>query len=212
MNPMVATYTDATWGEVNKTGTIVLFYEATQQNAKKTEEEGRPIFESIVKIKKITPGDRSMEIDRKAFAKDFEDFPAQYEQFKAKKSNSITGTPIEQWPQITTTQAAELKALNVFTVEQLASLPDSVGTKFMGFNSLRLKASKFLSASADMEKVEQIKAEREKFEAELAVEREARLALEARLAALEGGEVKPKRKYVRKNGLVNADAGADSSQ
>ena len=49
---------------------------------------------------------------------------------------------------MTVSVVAELKAMNVHTVEQLADMPDQLAQKIMGSHSLRARAKVFLEAAA----------------------------------------------------------------
>jgi hypothetical protein len=60
---------------------------------------------------------------------------------------------------ISDTQKAEFKALHIFTIDQFAQLPDSVGNKIMGFNDLRDKARTFILAAKDSKLMDNVRAE-----------------------------------------------------
>src|SRR3546814_2370746 len=48
-------------------------------------------------------------------------FPQHWAQFEAGHTErQIIGTPLKEWPILSTSQVAEMNALNIFTVEQLA--------------------------------------------------------------------------------------------
>jgi hypothetical protein len=51
---------------------------------------------------------------------------------------------LEVWPQMTVSMVADLKALKIHTVEQLADMSDSAAQQIMGNFSLRQKAKAFL--------------------------------------------------------------------
>jgi hypothetical protein len=127
---------------------LVQFYVRPIHNAFKSAEQGRPIYEEEEYIKVIIPGDSKTTVDcpvddtfRTRFAK-------QYERFKKGIAEAVTGTPLEMWPQMSVGMVAEMKAINVSTVEQLAGLSDAVSQKIMGFHDLRRKAQAFLDAAA----------------------------------------------------------------
>lgn len=127
--------------------TMVSFYDREVQNQFKSEAEGRPIFEMKCYIRKVPPGDKLVEIDRKAHKQDFINYPQQYDMYMKHQTTPVNGTPLEAWAQITRAQVAEYKALNIFTVEQLAELPDGYGHKIMGFQNWKQKAQSFLMAA-----------------------------------------------------------------
>jgi hypothetical protein len=129
----------------------VFFHPVQVQNDFKTAEAGRPIFQEQIFIKKLISGDNTLIIDRKMRATDEDEHPKEWEMFKNKRLNIVPGTPIDAWHILSETQKAEFKALNIFTIDQFAQLPDIAGLKIMGFNELRTKARTFISASKDSE-------------------------------------------------------------
>jgi hypothetical protein len=73
-------------------------------------------------------------------------FAQQYQQFKAEQEQKQAGFPLDQWFALSKSQVEELKYFRIFTVEQLAELPDSTGQKFPMFQSMKQKAQAFLEA------------------------------------------------------------------
>jgi hypothetical protein len=142
-----AHYTDAAW-EKNTPKTIVIFHYRPKYHEAKSKEAGEPVYEQRVFIKKITPGDTLLAYDQPATQRDFEEHPAEYEAFMNKKALQQTGIPLEKWDGLTDEQIPSFKALNIYTVEHLASLPDSAGAKIFGFIKIRKKAQEFLDAKA----------------------------------------------------------------
>lgn len=169
----------------------VFFYEAQVKNNFKSTQAKRPIFEPRVKIKKLVPGDSRLVIDTYARETDFEQFPVEYARFQQKKANTVEGTPLEAWGAINDSQKAEFRALNIFTVEQFANLPDETASRIMGLHELRKKARAFVMAQEAGDRL--VKMEEE---ARAAAEKEAKqqeiiAELTSRLAALEAA---PKRR------------------
>jgi hypothetical protein len=166
----------------------VFFYEAQVKNNAKSLAAERPIFEPRIKIKKLVPGDSRLVIDNYARPEDFEQFPVEYARFKQKKSNMPVGTPIDAWPVLTDSQKAEFRAMNIFTVEQFANLPDEAGNRVMGLQELRKKARGFVLAQEAGEKLVAMEEKAKADEAEKANQAKVIAELTARLAALEGGK------------------------
>lgn len=54
-----------------------------------------------------------------------ERFSKQWHQFINNLEQTRTGTPLEQWPPLTKSQVLELKGVNIHTIEELGSIPDS---------------------------------------------------------------------------------------
>lgn len=163
---------------------FVFFYEKQVQNQAKTLAAGRPIFDTRVMIKKLVPGDPRLVIDTFARPKDYDEFPQEYARFQNKRENRPTGTPIEAWPILSDTQKAEFRALNIFTVEQFANLPDSAGERIMGLIDLRKKARAFILAQEAGDKLVKMEEEAAKAKAkDEAQEREIAM-LKAQMAEL----------------------------
>ena len=172
--------------------TMISFYDREVQNQFKSEQEGRPIFEMKCYIRKVPPGDKLVEIDRKASKQDFLRFPQEYEMYMKRQTTPVNGTPLEAWAQITRAQVAEYKALNIFTVEQLAELPDGYGHKIMGFQGWKQKAQSFLMAAKGQGEFDKLQTELRKRDEEIARMRanenataELMKSLQERLSALE---------------------------
>lgn len=141
------------------------FYTEPVQNAAKSAQEGRPIFESKTFIELKHPGDRSYsfieEIDENGMgmarrdiggqmvgADYAERFPKEYAAFKKGEARALSGTPLDEWSPISRTRAAELKASNIFTVEEYADVQDGMLSRLgMGAREEREKARTFLAAS-----------------------------------------------------------------
>lgn len=173
-----AHYTDAAW-EKNTPKTIVHFHYKPRLNKFKSDAAGEPVYDQVVFVKKITPGDNLLSYDQPATEKDKEEHAAEYEAFIQKRSMQQTGIPLEKWDGLTDDQIPAFKALNIYTVEHLASLPDSAGSKLFGFIKIRQKARDFLEARSKHGAAEAVKAEleaRDKQIAELQAQMQALLA------------------------------------
>lgn len=186
-----ASWRNEAFGEGGAGKTHVFFYEVQVKNQAKSLAAGRPIFESRVKIKKLVPGDSRLIIDTYARPEQFEEFPEAYARFTNKKENRPVGTPLDMWPVLSDQQKAEFRALNIFTIEQFANLPDGAAERIMGLHEFRKKARAFILAQEAGEKL--VKMEED---AKVAAEKEAAQAqviadLNARLAALEGTRPPP---------------------
>ena len=134
-------------------GLAVEFYWRAVQNSKKTEEEGRPVFENKPYIRIKVIGDNTKKIDRPVNMKpsgsvpaDPDRFPRQWERFNSNKPQLLEGTPIEEWPPLTPADVENFKSMGIYTVEQLASLGDN-NIKGMGMRSWRDKAKNWISSA-----------------------------------------------------------------
>lgn len=156
---------------------LVTFYNRPVYSELKSREEGRPIYDDLPHIKILVPGDDRLVFDTIVIPEYIQRFPLDWERFEKQHTVAETGTPLDQWPALSTAQVQEFKHFNVHTVEALADLPDSLGTKFPGFYGLRDKAKAWLKVAADNAVVE-------RQDAQLA-ERDAKItALEEKLNAL----------------------------
>jgi hypothetical protein len=100
---------------------------------------GHPVFLDVECIKIYNSKDNV--IDRPVRDTDKARWPRKYAAWKATGVSTPGGGgwPLEQWPQITRGQAEEFKYFKIYTVEQLANMPDSLGVNIMGFNQLKVK-------------------------------------------------------------------------
>lgn len=115
-------------------------------------------------------------------------FPQEWEAFQRGCELPVTGTPIEQWPQMTVTSVANLKTLNIRTVEDVATLADSALTKIgPGAVKLRADAQKYLSSaqlSADLAQMDELRETNAAQAAQIKQQGDALAALQAQMADL----------------------------
>lgn len=157
----------------------VIFYKGAIKDGFRSEQEGRPIFKDVDFIKIFVPGDKNSVIERPVEENDKNRFASRWEKYLKKQDGQYaSGTPLNMWPQLTPSQIAEMNAMNIFTVEQLAELPDGFAQKILGAHELRRRAKVFLDVS------------RKDGEAQALAEKEAKSTaeneeLKARIAVLE---------------------------
>jgi len=147
----------------------VTFYIRPVMNAFKSSEEGRPIYEEQEYIRIIVPGDSKTTVDCPVDDTFRMRFEKQYAKFKKGIEQAVEGTPLEMWPQMSVGLCAELKAMNVTTVEQLAGLDDGKAQRIMGSHDLRRKAQMFLDAAKGEAENNKIVKELEKRDDEIAL-------------------------------------------
>jgi len=124
-----------------------VYSEAVELKAE-SEKAGRPIFKDFPFIRITIPGDTNNIIERKLTEQDKHKYPRAWADYERGESQGFTGTPLEQWPQITRAQVKESKYFECHTVEQLAGLTDSHCQKMgMGFRELREKAKAYLGVA-----------------------------------------------------------------
>lgn len=162
---------------------IVRFYEKPKQNPAKSAEAGRPIFDGVEMVEVIVAGDKhfrphfpahevtvtydsvTQTEDRRTWA---ERYPDEYRAFKQQGFSAPSGTPIEAWPILTRMQIAELKALDIFTVEQIADMNDR-NRHVLGPNArpLIVQAQTFIAQASDASVPQKLAAENEALKAEI---------------------------------------------
>jgi hypothetical protein len=109
----------------------------------KSNEAGRPIFADMPFIKIMFPGDKTKVVDRPVEESDKHRFRPQWEAFERQSEQVTSGTPITEWTALTRSEAMELKALNIHTVDALAALPDT-SLSWLGARDRREQAKAFL--------------------------------------------------------------------
>ena len=147
----------------------VTFYVRPVMHTFKSSQEGRPIYEEKEYVRIIVPGDSKTTVDCPVTDEFRMRFSKQYDKFKKGLEQAVVGTPLEMWPQMTVGLCAELKAMNISTVEQLAELDDSKAQRIMGSYDLRRKAQVFLDAAKGEAENNKIVVELEKRDAEIAM-------------------------------------------
>ena len=116
---------------------VVLFKHLAVQNRAKTLAEGRPVFDDEEVCEIRAPGNKDVKVfPANSFARWLDNpytgeqikqsyaerFTHQYRQFKAHATQTKSGTPLDFVPFLSEGRRAELKAQNVYTVEQLAAV------------------------------------------------------------------------------------------
>lgn len=170
---------------------VEFFTEATE-NPRKSREAGRPIFEDaeFVRIKiagdpkntLIAPANQVSGPERLSYA---ERFPEHYRYFKDHLGTHVEGLPLTEMPWLTASKRAELKALNILTVEALAGL-DGTMLQRIGIGARELKNQ----ATAWLEKLDG-SADAGKLAAELAARDELIAQLQRDIAQLQAGGAVP---------------------
>jgi hypothetical protein len=155
---------------------LVQFYmQAVKQNGA-SEREGRDIYKDEEYVWIRFPGDRTKEVKRPVdlkgtggHAPDPVRWPHAWNAFKNSGVQVQEGTPLESFPVLGTSTVLNFKAMNVHTVEQLASVSDSVihnlGT---GAVDLREKAKVWLKAAKDVSAATALQAELAKRDTDIA--------------------------------------------
>ena len=144
----------------------VQFYKKSVKQDIASDEAGRPIFKEFDFVRIMIPGDNLTEIDTYAQESHKARFPRQWAHYQNQVANhqDIIGTPLDQWPQVTRSQADELRGLKFHTVESIADCSDQQLQRIgmvagMSPHNFRLKAKAFLNLANDSAEVAQREAE-----------------------------------------------------
>ena len=181
----------------------VQFYKKSLKQDIASDEAGRPIFKEFDFVRIMIPGDNLTEIDTYAQESHKQRFPRQWAHYQNQVSNQedIVGTPLDQWPQVTRSQAEELRGLKFHTVEAIADCSDQQLQRIgmvagMSPHNFRLKAKAFLNLANNSAEVAQREAEMQALRAEndkIKAETDAKLAaMQEQMSALLAAVAKPK--------------------
>lgn len=172
-----------------------------------SEQHGRQIFDEVIFAEVISPGSKDssphFELVR-LFAKEanreapkhgarYADFKEFVERFmRDEDDTSMAGTPLSQWPEISRSLAATLRAQHIFTVDALAALPDSrlvlVGPDG---RTWREKAIAYIENAKGNAGVTALAAEVQQLRDDLDVSKEREKTLAARVQELETAAAAP---------------------
>ena len=134
----------------------VQFFKKPLINPAKTAAEGREIYDDVIWIKKMIPGDALNIIERPIYEQDKMEFPLHWAHFQNQHGSDemLSGTPLSEWSLISRSQAEELKGLKFYTIEQIAEASD-LALQRMGMSAgmspytFRDKAKAFLAKSSN---------------------------------------------------------------
>jgi hypothetical protein len=173
----------------------VKFYKRPVKLEDESIAQGRPIFQEFDFIKILVPGDALTEIDTYVSEGHKTRFPIQWANYMNRQGSEIgfSGTPITEWPQISVSQAEELKGIKFHTVESIAHASDQQLQKIgmiagMSPHNFRERAKTFLnlaSESADISKREEEITQLREENAKIKAETDAKLAeMQSQMTAL----------------------------
>jgi len=186
-------------------GSALRIYYDTMQNKFHSERVGRAVFDEVILVEVISPGSHSsipvFEVKRTFCAEAGIPEPrygshyAQYKKFvedfesSEKVASSLTGTPLKEWPEITRSMAAALRANQIFTVEALANIPDTaLGLVGPDGRTWRTKAKAFIEAASNASYATGLAAELERVREDAAADKALIADLVARLDSMEAGK------------------------
>ena len=145
----------------------VKFYRQWVRNNFKSAQEGVEVGENQDFIMIICPGQPKSEVRRKAKDSDKVEYRAEWNAYCEGKEHQVSGTPIELLPGLANGMADGLKALYIYTIEQMASLSDlSLQKVGMGGNDIRQRCQAYLSKNST--EVTALKAQLAELQAQMA--------------------------------------------
>jgi hypothetical protein len=150
---------------------LVKFYNKPRLDKTETEKQGRPIFKEVPFVRIQTPGNKDNIMSRPAMEMDKQRFSEHWRRFLAREEAVVEGTLLSEWGGVTRSQVEEMKFFSIYTVEQLAAMPDSNTQNMMGLAMLKQKAGTYLEDSdknATSNELSALRSESEAMKAQIA--------------------------------------------
>lgn len=116
-------------------------------------------YDNVEMVEIITPGDPKAMPVRKVTDGIRAKYRDYYEHWKRTQQMAPIGTPLEMWPMMTPAMVLQLKAANIFTVEQLAEVNDGNLHHIPFGKTIREQARGWLEAKEKSDAVEQATAQ-----------------------------------------------------
>ena len=157
---------------------IVGFYKKSIQNAAKSREEGKPVYQDQDFVKIQHPGETLNIVDRPARPDDAQRWPRQWHQFINSVEQKPDGIPIDLLFPDKPTISRTLRGYNIHTVEQLANLSSE------GISRVGLGCQEWVNAAARYVERAEKGVSHHKFEAALAEKDTQIRAMQRQLADL----------------------------
>lgn len=145
----------------NDKGLFVEFRDEPIYNEFKSQQEGRPCYDTKVMVKIYTPGDKTKVVDRLAritqeeaaalgIPPDSVRWPAQWAAYQQGHKAIQEGLPLSEWAKLNKQQVQDFNALNIYTVEQLSEVSDTALNGLgHGGRAIRDAAISFLAQAKD---------------------------------------------------------------
>lgn len=118
-----------------------------------------PIYEPKTFITILIPSDNTLRIEREVKGPEKKQYPVEWARWQQTKQNRMPGIPLEQWPALSDTQRVTFRAMNIFTVDQMANLDDAGVARIMGGVELRRRAQAYIEQGKDVELLTQVRKE-----------------------------------------------------
>jgi hypothetical protein len=158
----------------------VQFFMQAVEDKERTLAEGRKCFKDREFIRIMVPGDRHnvtirpVQVTGIMPTDDRMRFPRHYEAFQKKQEQKAhDGMPLKMWPAMPESTAVELEYINIFTVEQLATLADTYVGKLPNGQKWKARAEEFLKSIGDQQAVNRLNAALEERDNRIAAQESA---------------------------------------
>lgn len=131
------------------TRNYVKFYPKWKKNNFLSNKEGKEIGEYRDYVMIICPGQPKSEVHREVRDEDKREYRGEWTAYKEGKEQRISGTPVELLPGLEQSRADSLKAIYIYTIEQLADVSESAKHAMgMGANELVNRAKGYLQKNS----------------------------------------------------------------
>ena len=153
---------------------IPVFYTRAVEDKEATLKQGRPMFRDVAYVQILVPGNNKDIMDRAVKEEDKQRWPRQWAAYQNGQEQVLEGTPLGEWPLMRPAQIAQLNAVNIRTVEQIADASDAamqgigMGVTVvvaisegigMGARELQAKAKAYLASAKDSKGAEALQDE-----------------------------------------------------
>lgn len=133
---------------MNNGQALAKFYSADVRDDAASAARGRYVGRKIDMVRVIIPGDKHNIVERRVREPDKARWPKAWEAYRKMEDFVPDGTLIDTWPMLSRAQVEDMKYNNIYTVEQLAELPDSnLSALGLGARMMRKHAQAFIEAS-----------------------------------------------------------------
>ena len=139
---------------------IPVFYTRAVEDKEATLKQGRPMFRDVAYVQILVPGNNKDIMDRAVKEEDKQRWPRQWAAYQNGQEQVLEGTPLGEWPLMRPAQIAQLNAVNIRTVEQIADASDAAMQGIgMGARELKAKAKAYLASAKDSKGAEALQDE-----------------------------------------------------
>lgn len=138
--------------EAGADGCLATFYRYPVHNKVRSEKEGRAVYDELPFVKILIPGQNKSIVEREVKEEDKQRWPDAWARFERNETGTMSGTPLEHWAFLSAGRVMEMKALGIYTLEQLVAIPDGNIAKLgPDGRDIVKRAQQFLKPQSDRE-------------------------------------------------------------